>query len=153
MREIPLHVINCLICLLVVKEIQTARKEKKDILMRETYEERRKWVTQSKELGPTIEQVMASYPVFHTDVDQVCIHNVPIQIIPSKETNFEYEKRLPKFVHTSLSKLQPLDLGSRSEYIFNSQVFHVFKVRVYVYSSPSLFKTHQYSGVVRSLDM
>ena len=98
MREIPLHVINCLICLLVVKEIQTARKEKKDILMRETYEERRKWVTQSKELGPTIEQVMASYPVFHTDVDQVCIHNVPIQIIPSKETNFEYEKRLPKFV-------------------------------------------------------
>ena len=66
--------------------------------MRETYEERRKWVTQSKELGPTIEQVMASYPVFHTDVDQVCIHNVPIQIIPNKETNFVYEKRFPKFV-------------------------------------------------------
>ena len=98
MREIPLHVINCLICLLVVKEIQTARRERKDVLMRETFEERRKWVTQSKELGPTIEQIRTSYPFFHTDVDQVCIHNVTIQIIPSKETNFEYEKRLPKFV-------------------------------------------------------
>ena len=66
--------------------------------MRETFEERRKWVTQSKELGPTIEQVRTSYPFFHTDVDQVCIHNVPMKIIPSKETNFEYQKRLPKSV-------------------------------------------------------
>ena len=37
-------------------------------------------------------------PVFHTDVDQVFIHSVPIKIIPSKETNFEYQKRSPKFV-------------------------------------------------------
>ena len=58
--EILLHVINCLIRLLVVQEIQAARRERKDVLMGETFEERRKWVTQSKELDPTIEQVMTS---------------------------------------------------------------------------------------------
>ena len=60
MREIPLHVINCLICPLVIKEIQTARRERKDVLMRETFEESRKWVTQSKELGPTIVKLRTS---------------------------------------------------------------------------------------------
>ena len=49
-----LHAINCLIRLLVVKEIKAARRERKDVLMWETFEERRKWVTQSKELDPTI---------------------------------------------------------------------------------------------------
>ena len=58
--EILLHAINCLIRLLVVKEIQAARRERKDVLMNETFEERRKWVKQSKELDPTIEQVMTS---------------------------------------------------------------------------------------------
>ena len=60
LSEILLHVINCLIRLLVAKEIQGAIRERKDVLMRETFEERSKWVTQSKELDPTIEQVMMS---------------------------------------------------------------------------------------------
>ena len=77
--EILLHVINCLIRLLVVEEIQAARWERK------TFEERRKWVTQSKELDRTIEQVMTSQILSSIqDVDQVCIHDVPIQNIPSK---------------------------------------------------------------------
>ena len=60
LSEFLLHVINCLIRLLVVKEIQATRRERKDVLMRETFEQRRKWVTQSKELDTTIKQVMMS---------------------------------------------------------------------------------------------
>ena len=57
--------------LIVVKELETASPQRRDQIMEETYKERREWVTQGKKSGPSIKQVMKTYPIFHTDIDQV----------------------------------------------------------------------------------
>lgn len=56
-----------------VRELATASPERKEVIMVETFEERRKWITVGEERGPGIKTIMQTYPVFHTDVDQVSV--------------------------------------------------------------------------------
>lgn len=53
----------------IVKELETADPERCDEILNLTFEERRGWVTTDN--GPKITEVMETYPVFHTNLEQV----------------------------------------------------------------------------------